>query len=50
MTPKIKRQITDKQALDPIQKILSGNEWEAEDLENVATCVRLTGREVEDVE
>lgn len=35
-------------ALDKIQRLLSGNEWEADDLDTIAEIVRGTGREILD--
>ncbi len=44
------RDSTDKQALDQIQKILSGRSWTTDDMSCIAELIRLTGREVEDTE
>lgn len=38
----------DTEALDRIQALLSGREWDSDTPDDVATIVRLTGRVIED--
>jgi len=44
-----KRQLTDKFALDCIQRVLSGREWDADTGDYIAGFVRMTGRPVYDL-
>ena len=46
----MKRTLSDKAALNFIQQVLSGNEWNADALEEVAEAVRATGREIDDLD
>jgi hypothetical protein len=40
--------ISDCDALNRIQELLDGSEWDSETMDNVAHAVRATGREIRD--
>ena len=46
----IKRVASDRQTLDAIARIMSGRQWTPETIEDVADLVRLTGREIRDID
>jgi hypothetical protein len=41
---------TDKRAMDLIQDLLDGKEWNSDTLNHIANAVRATGRFVDDLE
>jgi hypothetical protein len=45
-----KRSVSDEQVLDTIAELMTGAEWDAELLGDIAELVRLTGREVADTD
>ena len=40
--------MNDMQSMNEIEKIMSGNEWSADTLEDIAEVVRESGREIKD--
>ncbi len=44
------KKLTDKQAINAIQKLLSGTEWSANTTSNIADIVRATGRPIKDLQ
>jgi hypothetical protein len=42
----MKKRLTDTEAMERIHKILSGQEWSADQLEWIADVVTATGREI----
>jgi len=42
--------LSDKDALDIIEDVLDGQEWQASDLDVVANVVRATGRTIGDID
>ena len=44
------RDIEDSRALDLIQGLLNGEEWDSDTVDNIANIVRATGRCIDDLE
>jgi hypothetical protein len=42
--------ISDERAMDLIQSLLDGKEWNSDTLDNIANAVRATGRCIDDLE